>query len=267
MPELRLHYRTIGEPSGEPVLILHGTTGSGASMLTPAFAGELFGPGQPLDARQVFHHPAGRDRRREIVQALRRPARQISALQLRRHGRRAVPAGDRGPGHPPPAPRARQFDGRHADLDLGRDIPGLHGCAGADGVAADRDVEPQLDDAAHDHRHDPQRSGLERRQLHDPAARAEGRQRVLRHRHQRRHAGLPEAGARRASRPTSCSTSASRRRSRPTPTTSSISGIRRATTIRRPASSASRPRCSRSIPPTTSAIRRKPASWSASSSA
>jgi homoserine O-acetyltransferase/O-succinyltransferase len=54
MPELRLHYTTIGAPSGEPVLILHGTTGSGASLLTPAFAGELFGPGQPLDASKYF---------------------------------------------------------------------------------------------------------------------------------------------------------------------------------------------------------------------
>jgi homoserine O-acetyltransferase/O-succinyltransferase len=54
MPELRLHYTTIGAPSGQPVLILHGTTGSGASMLTPAFAGELFGPGQPLDASKYF---------------------------------------------------------------------------------------------------------------------------------------------------------------------------------------------------------------------
>jgi homoserine O-acetyltransferase/O-succinyltransferase len=54
MPELRLHYRTVGEPSGEPVLLLHGTTGSGASMLSPAFAGELFGPGQPLDASKYF---------------------------------------------------------------------------------------------------------------------------------------------------------------------------------------------------------------------
>jgi homoserine O-acetyltransferase len=54
MPELRLHYTTIGESSGEPVLILHGTTGSGAGMLTPAFAGELFGPGQPLDAGKYF---------------------------------------------------------------------------------------------------------------------------------------------------------------------------------------------------------------------
>ena len=54
MPELRLHYRTVGDPSGEPVLILHGTGGSGASMLTPAFAGELFGSGQPLDASKYF---------------------------------------------------------------------------------------------------------------------------------------------------------------------------------------------------------------------
>jgi len=54
MPELRLGYRTIGAPSGEPVLVLHGTAGSGASMLTPAFAGELFGAGQPLDASRYY---------------------------------------------------------------------------------------------------------------------------------------------------------------------------------------------------------------------
>jgi homoserine O-acetyltransferase len=54
MPDLRLHYTTVGAPSGEPVLILHGTTGSGGSMLSPAFAGELFGPGQPLDAGRYF---------------------------------------------------------------------------------------------------------------------------------------------------------------------------------------------------------------------
>ena len=47
--------RTTGEPTGEPVvLVLHGTTGSGASVLTPAFAGELFNPGQPLDAAKHF---------------------------------------------------------------------------------------------------------------------------------------------------------------------------------------------------------------------
>jgi homoserine O-acetyltransferase/O-succinyltransferase len=54
LPELRLHYTTVGAPSGEPVLILHGTLGSGAGMLVPAFAGELFGPGQPLDAGRYY---------------------------------------------------------------------------------------------------------------------------------------------------------------------------------------------------------------------
>lgn len=54
MPELRLHYMTVGAATGEPVLILHGTTGSGTGMLTPGFAGELFGPGQPLDAGKYF---------------------------------------------------------------------------------------------------------------------------------------------------------------------------------------------------------------------
>ncbi len=54
MPELRLHYTTIGEKTGQPVLILHGTAGSGTGMLTPEFAGELFGPGQALDASKYF---------------------------------------------------------------------------------------------------------------------------------------------------------------------------------------------------------------------
>ena len=54
MPELRLHYTTIGEPTGQPVLVLHGSGGSAASMLTPTFAGELFGPGQPLDAAKYY---------------------------------------------------------------------------------------------------------------------------------------------------------------------------------------------------------------------
>lgn len=54
LPEVRLHYRTVGAPSGEPALILHGTAGSGATLLTKDFAGELFGPGQPLDASRYF---------------------------------------------------------------------------------------------------------------------------------------------------------------------------------------------------------------------
>jgi homoserine O-acetyltransferase/O-succinyltransferase len=54
LPELKLAYSTVGEPGGEPVLVLHGTTGSAASMLNPNFAGELFGPGQPLDASKYY---------------------------------------------------------------------------------------------------------------------------------------------------------------------------------------------------------------------
>lgn len=54
LPEVRLHYTTIGAPSGEPVLILHGTAGAGGNFLNANFAGELFGPGQPLDAAKYF---------------------------------------------------------------------------------------------------------------------------------------------------------------------------------------------------------------------
>jgi homoserine O-acetyltransferase/O-succinyltransferase len=54
MGKLKLHYTTVGEPTGQPVLVLHGSGGSAASMLTPAFAGELFGPGQPLDASKYY---------------------------------------------------------------------------------------------------------------------------------------------------------------------------------------------------------------------
>src|SRR4249920_466303 len=54
MAELKLHYTTVGDPSGQPVLVLHGTSQSGGAMLNPGFAGELFGPGQPLDATKYF---------------------------------------------------------------------------------------------------------------------------------------------------------------------------------------------------------------------
>jgi homoserine O-acetyltransferase len=61
LPELRLHYRTIGAPVRDQagtvrnaVLLLHGTTGSGQFFLRPQFADVLFGPGQPLDAARYF---------------------------------------------------------------------------------------------------------------------------------------------------------------------------------------------------------------------
>jgi homoserine O-acetyltransferase len=61
LPELRLHYRTFGKPENDAqgkttnaVLIMHGTTGSGAQFIRSEFAGELFGAGQPLDATKFF---------------------------------------------------------------------------------------------------------------------------------------------------------------------------------------------------------------------
>jgi homoserine O-acetyltransferase/O-succinyltransferase len=54
MPSLRLHYTTIGDPAGMPIVVLHGSGGSAANVLTPAFAGALFGPGQPFDATKYY---------------------------------------------------------------------------------------------------------------------------------------------------------------------------------------------------------------------
>jgi homoserine O-acetyltransferase/O-succinyltransferase len=61
LPELRLHYTTLGKPVRNTegrvtnaVLILHGTGGSGSQFLQAIFADELFGPGQLLDTNRYF---------------------------------------------------------------------------------------------------------------------------------------------------------------------------------------------------------------------
>jgi len=54
LPELKQHYITLGDPKNPAVLVLHGTSGTGAGLLNAAFGGELFGPGQPLDAARHF---------------------------------------------------------------------------------------------------------------------------------------------------------------------------------------------------------------------
>jgi homoserine O-acetyltransferase/O-succinyltransferase len=61
LPELRLHYRTIGVPMRDSagvvrnaVLILHGTGGAGSGFLSNSFGGVLFEPGQLLDGSKHF---------------------------------------------------------------------------------------------------------------------------------------------------------------------------------------------------------------------
>src|SRR5581483_10870693 len=61
LSELRLHYHAFGQPRRDAqgvvrnaVLIVHGTGGEGGSLIRPEFAGELFGPGQLLDATRYF---------------------------------------------------------------------------------------------------------------------------------------------------------------------------------------------------------------------
>jgi homoserine O-acetyltransferase len=61
LPELRLHYTTIGKPVRDAagrvrnaVLIMHGTGGTGGGFASEIFGGELFRAGQPLDAAKYF---------------------------------------------------------------------------------------------------------------------------------------------------------------------------------------------------------------------
>jgi homoserine O-acetyltransferase/O-succinyltransferase len=55
LPEVRIHYHAWGTPAKDnAVLIVHGTGGSGSSLIRPEFSGELFGPGQLLDSSHYF---------------------------------------------------------------------------------------------------------------------------------------------------------------------------------------------------------------------
>jgi homoserine O-acetyltransferase len=61
LPEVKIHYTTIGEPIKDAagivrnaVIVMHGTGGTGTAFLTPAFAGVLFGPDGLLDGRKYY---------------------------------------------------------------------------------------------------------------------------------------------------------------------------------------------------------------------
>jgi len=61
LPELKLAYRTLGQPhrnaGGEidnAVMVLHGTGGNGGNFLTPDLSKALFGPGAPFDKDRYY---------------------------------------------------------------------------------------------------------------------------------------------------------------------------------------------------------------------
>jgi homoserine O-acetyltransferase len=61
LPEVRLHYRTLGTPRRDAggrirnaVLVLHGSSGDATQVLATSFSAPLIGPGQPLDAREHY---------------------------------------------------------------------------------------------------------------------------------------------------------------------------------------------------------------------
>ena len=127
LPELRIHYRTLGKPQKDAkgivrnaVLIGHGTGGTGAQFIRPEFAGELFGAGQLLDATKYFIVLAGWHRSRQVREAERRAAREVSAVRLHGHGGGAVPPAHRRARRESPAARDGHVDGRHAHVGVGR---------------------------------------------------------------------------------------------------------------------------------------------------
>jgi len=79
MPELKLHYTTIGEPSGQPVLVLHGSGGSAANMRRRPSRASCSGRARRSTPR-ILHHPSRQCRPRQILQTVRRIEDGISEI-------------------------------------------------------------------------------------------------------------------------------------------------------------------------------------------
>jgi homoserine O-acetyltransferase len=180
MPALRLHYTTLGAPTGQPVLVLHGSGGSAASMLTPAFAGELFGPGQPLDAAKYY----------------------IIIPDSLGHGQSSKPSDGMKTGFPKydyadmvDAQYRLVTEGlgvKHLRAVIGNSMGGMHAWIWGVKYPQAMDVLVPMAADAGDH---PQRSGVSRRRLHHPAAHDEICHQCLSGRQRRRHARLPGTGS------------------------------------------------------------------------
>ena len=134
-PDLHIGYTTLGSPENEAVLILHGTTGSGAKMLGKDFGGELFLDGQPLDARNyyiILPDAIGTGASSKPSDGLRASFPQYNYDDMVSAQYRLVTEG---------------LGVKHLRVIIGNSMGGIHGCSRSDGIHADRDVGAQLDDA------------------------------------------------------------------------------------------------------------------------
>ena len=259
MPELRLHYTTIGEPTGQPVLVLHGSGGSAANMLTPAFAGELFGPGQPLDASKyyiIIPDGLGHGKSSKPSDGMKTAFPKYDYDDMVDAHYRLVTEG---------------LGIKHLRLVIGNSMGGMHtwiwGVKYPDMMDALVPMASQPTEMAARNwmlrrmmletiRNDPDYNGGQytaQPRMMKYAINAY-RSRPVAARSATRHWRQPRP------KPTRWWTSGWRRQSPPMPTTSSINGKPRTITIRPPGWRRSRQPCWRSMPPTTSATRPKPAS-------
>ena len=259
MPELRLHYTTVGEPTGQPVLVLHGSGGSAASMLTPAFAGELFGPGQPLDASKyyiIIPDGIGHGKSSKPSDGMKTAFPKYDYEDMVDAQYRLVKEG---------------LGIKHLRLVIGNSMGGMHtwiwGVKYPQAMDALVPMASQPTEMA-------SRNWMLRRMMletirNDPDYNGGNYTKQPRMMKYAINAygiatgggtlGLSNAGADGGESRQDGGRPAGRRRLRPTPTTSSTNGKPRTITIPPRGWSGSKPRCSRSMPPTTSAIRRKPA--------
>ena len=161
LPELRLHYTTLGKLTGNnAVLILHGTTGHGSRFLAQDFGGVLFGPGQPLDAARyyiILPDAIGHGQSSKPSDGMRARFPRYNYDDM---VRAAISPGARRPGRESSAPGDGHVDGRDAHVAVGRNVSRFHGRADAAGQRAGGDRRAESHLPPHDRRLHPHRSGM-----------------------------------------------------------------------------------------------------------
>ena len=150
--------------------IMHGTGGTGAQFTGASFAGELFGPGQPLDAAKYFiilPDDIGHGGSSKPSNGLRAKFPRYGYVDMVEAEHRLVTEG-LGVNHLRLV-MGTSMGGMHTWMWASR-YPDVHRRVDAAGEPADPDLRPQPRLAARRDRRDPDRPRVEGRELHDPAA-------------------------------------------------------------------------------------------------